>query len=168
MFMQQLIMEQEYKRSLEDEIDWKVVDQLHTATLNFSTTSLELKKMFFVLVGIAVPTLIKLSDSHLDLSLFVTLYVLTITFWSLDSYTYFFQEKLREKMDNHLKNIKDRNRPHVIVGYRNDLQEFTLENSRTPKNRRWRSATNSSVALYYILFGLNTVGLTLFLTGAIK
>jgi hypothetical protein len=27
----------EYKKTLEDEIDWKIIDQLHTATLNFLT-----------------------------------------------------------------------------------------------------------------------------------
>ena len=75
----------EYKRTLEDEIDWKVIDQLHTATVNFSSTSLELKKLFFVMVGIAVPSLIKLAGDKLDLSLFVTLYILTFTFWFIDS-----------------------------------------------------------------------------------
>ena len=99
----------EYKKSLEDEIDWKIIDQLHAATLNFSTTSLELKKLFFVLVGIAVPTLIKLAGDELDLSLFVTIYLISSTFWLLDSFTYFYQEKLREKMDKHFMQIRIRN-----------------------------------------------------------
>lgn len=79
----------EYKKSLEDEIDWKLIDQLHLATVNFSTMSLELKKLFFVLVGIAVPSLLKLAHDKLDISFFITLYILTITFWFLDSFTYF-------------------------------------------------------------------------------
>ena len=70
----------EYKKNLDDEIDWKIIDQLHTATINFSTTSLELKKLFFVLLGISVPTLTKLAGDKLDLSLFIAIYILIITF----------------------------------------------------------------------------------------
>lgn len=152
----------EYKKSLEDEIDWKVIDQLHAATVNFSTASLELKKLFFVIVGIAVPSLIKLAGDKLDISLFITLYILTITFWFLDSFTYFYQEKLREKMDKHFNEIRNRNKETLIM--RDDLkQDFTIETNRTQKDRLWRSVSNSSVRFYFVLFLLNSIGLILLL-----
>jgi hypothetical protein len=156
----------EYKRSLEDEIDWKVIDQLHTATVNFSTSSLELKKLYFVLVGITVPSLIKLSGDKLDLSLFITLYILTFTFWFMDSFTYFYQEKLREKMNEHFTEIKNRNKETLIIP---DAikQDFTIEVTRTPKNRLWRSVSNPSVRFYFILMLLNTIGIILFLNHCI-
>ncbi|MDN3671562.1 hypothetical protein QWY99_00590 [Flavobacterium branchiarum] len=152
----------EYVKSLDDEIDWKIIDQIHTATLNFSTTSLELKKIFLVLIGIAVPSLIKLAGDKIDTSLFVTIYLLALAFWSLDSFTYFYQEKLREKMDVHFANIKNRNLPTLtskpVIG-----DDFTLENSRTSSNRIRRSIVNLSVMLYMFVVGLNTVALVLYL-----
>lgn len=151
----------EYKKTLDDEIDWKIIDQLHTATLNFSTTSLELKKIFFVLVGIAVPSLIKLSGDKLDISLFVTLYVLSFTFWFLDSFTYFYQEKLREKMDKLFNQIKARNTKTIVISD-SSKQDFTIEKERTNKDRFFRSIFNSSVRLYWILISLNTLAIVLF------
>ena len=156
----------EYKKSVEDEIDWKIIDQLHSATSNFSTTSLELKKLLFVLVGIAVPSLIKLAGDKLDISLFVTIYMLSLTFWFLDSFTYFYQEKLREKMDKHFGLIKARNTDAIILpGKKAD--DFTLENNRTSSDRIKRSLTNPSVRLYMFAVGLNTIALILYLVGLI-
>ncbi|MDR1383849.1 MAG: hypothetical protein LBJ67_08410 [Planctomycetaceae bacterium] len=156
-------MEKEYKKSIDDEIDWKLIDQLHTATLHFSSTSLELKKIYFVLVGIAVPTLIKLASDKLDLSLFITLYLLTVTFWFLDSFTYFHQEKLREKMDKIFSQIKRRNQNKLIVS-----ETFTIESSRTSKHRLLRSMFNYSVGLYIILFSLNSITLLLYFRDIIR
>lgn len=156
----------EYKKSLEDEIDWKIIDQLHTATLNFSTTSLELKKIFFILIGIAVPVLIKLAGDKLDTSLFITIYLLGLTFWFLDSFTYFYQEKLREKMDKLFEQIKRRNKNPLIQTSKKE-DEFTLENNRTGSNRKRRSFTNPSVRLYMFIVVLNSIGYVLYLIGII-
>ncbi len=153
---------EEFKRSVQDEIDWKIIDQLHSATLNFSSTSLELKKLLFVLIGIAVPTLIKLAGDSLDLSLFITIYLLSITFWFLDSLTYYYQESLRERMDKRFSQIKQRNVEAIILPDK-IIDDFTLENSRTDKNRIKRSAFNPSVNLYIFVIGLNTIGLILYL-----
>ena len=149
----------EYKKSLEDEIDWKVIDQLHAATVNFSTSSLEIKKLFFVLIGVAVPSIIKLSGDKLDLSLFITLYILTFTFWFLDSFTYFYQEKLREKMNWHFNEIKNRNKESLIITDAIKEEGIIIESTRTRKNRIWRSAFNPSVRFYIVLFTLNSFGL---------
>jgi hypothetical protein len=157
----------EYKKSLEDEIDWKVIDQLHVATVNFSNTSLELKKLFFILVGIAVPCLIKLAGDSLDISLFITLYILTFTFWFLDSFTYYYQEKLREKMDKLFNQIKSRNKESPIP-IDKQQQDFTIEITRTQKDRLWRSASNPSVRFYFVFFILISIGLTLLLANVIR
>lgn len=54
-------MEQpEYKKSFEDEVDWVIIDQLHSATSRLSTASIELKNMFIILIGISIPAIIKL------------------------------------------------------------------------------------------------------------
>jgi hypothetical protein len=160
-------MSTEYKKTLDDEIDWKIIDQLHTATVNFSATSLELKKLFFVLLGITIPALIKLSGDKLDLSLFVTMYVLITTFWFFDSFTYFYQEKLREKMDSIFNKIKIRNKAEIILPD-NMKSEFTIETVRISKDRVWRSISNISLRFYFVLFIINTVALVLFLNQIIK
>jgi len=157
----------EYKKSLDDEIDWKIIDQLHSATLNFSTTSLELKKLLFVLIAIAVPSLIKLANDQLDTSLFITIYLLAFTFWFLDSFTYFYQEKLREKMDNHFSKIKIRNTEKLILE-KKEINDFTLENNRTSSDRIKRSLTNPSVRLYMFVIALNSIAYVLYLTEIIK
>lgn len=158
----------EYKRTVDDDIDWKVIDQLHSATNNFSSTSLELKKLFFVLVGIAVPSLIKLAGDKLDISFFITFYILISTFWFLDSFTYFYQEKLREKMDERFNQIKTRHKEDCIILPEEKKQGFTIESSRTSNNRIWRSIFNSSLRIYWILLILNSIGTLLFLMDIIQ
>lgn len=150
----------EYRKTIEDEIDWKVIDQLHSATSTFSNTSLELKKLYFVLVGIAIPSLIKLAKDNLDLSLFITIYFLTFAFWLLDSFTYFYQEKLRAKMNSLFLEIRNRNAADksVIVD-----DEITLETSRKQTSRLARSLFNSSLFLYLIIFIFNSIALIAFL-----
>jgi len=153
----------EYKRTVDDDIDWKVIDQLHSATNNFSSTSLELKKLFFVLVGIAVPSLIKLAGDKLEISFFITFYILISTFWFLDSFTYFYQEKLREKMDERFNQIKTRHKEDSVILPEDKKQDFTIESSRTSKNRIWRSIFNSSLRIYWVLLIVNSIGTILFL-----
>lgn len=161
-------MPKEYQPNLEDQIDWKIIDQLHVATTTFSSTSLELKKLFFVLLGISMPALIKLAGDRLDISLFFVIYLLTITFWYLDSFTYYYQEKLRSKMDKHFSLIKERNNENrLISNTEKPLEEFTIEKNRIEKTRLIRSVFNMSVRLYPILIVLTSVALILFLNGII-
>lgn len=158
----------EYKRSVEDEIDWKIIDQLHAATVSFSSTSLELKKLLFVLIGIAVPSLVKLAGDKLDYSLFSTIYIFVLTFWFFDSFTYFYQEKLREKMDHLFNQIRERNKNVLVVSADGNPKEFTLEKTRTNKTRIWRSITNPSMRFYIILLLVNSIGFILFVKDIIK
>lgn len=149
-----------YEKSLEDEIDWKVIDQLHAATNFFASTSTELKKIFFTLIVIAIPTLIKLSGDKIDRALFISIYILTFLFWILDSYTYFYQDKLREKMNLLFNDIKNRNKTENMQG--NNEEEVTIEINRTSKNRLKRSLFNYSMSLYLLVFIVNLLALILF------
>lgn len=158
----------EYNRTVDDDIDWKVIDQLHAATNNFSKTSLELKKLFFILVGISVPALLKLAGDKLEISFFITFYIYILAFWFLDSFTYFFQDKLREKMNEKFINIKTRHKEDCRIDSDKNKQEFTIENTRNSKNRLWRSIFNTSLSIYWILLFLNSIGIGLFLSGVIR
>ncbi|MCD0457174.1 hypothetical protein LPB85_17115 [Chryseobacterium sp. LC2016-27] len=149
-----------YEKSLEDEIDWKVIDQLHTATNFFASTSTELKKIFFTLIVIAIPTLIKLSGDKLDRALFISIFVLTFLFWILDSYTYFYQDKLREKMNLLFNDIKNRNKTENMPD--SNEEEVTIEIDRTSENRLKRSLFNYSMFLYLLVFIINLLATILF------
>ena len=161
-------MEQpEYKKSFEDEVDWVIIDQLHSATSRFSTASIELKKMFIILIGISIPAIIKLTDSKLDESLFVTIYVLTFTFWYLDGFTYFYQENLRAKMDERFEKLKRKNTVSEIEDENSETDEYTLPDDRKKSDRWSRAFLNSSVRIYQIFFILNTIAFVLFIKGII-
>lgn len=99
----------ERDEKIEERIDWKNIDQLHNATVNFSKNSLEIKKLLFVVIGISTPLIINLSNNKLDTSLFISLYIILIPFWIFDSYTYYYQKKLRAKMEGLFIEIKNRN-----------------------------------------------------------
>jgi len=161
-------MEQpEYKKSFEDEVDWVIIEQLHSATSRFSTASIELKKMFIILIGISIPAIIKLTDSKLDESLFVTIYVLTFTFWYLDGFTYFYQENLRAKMDERFEKLKRKNTVSETDDENSETDEYTLPDDRKKSDRWSRAFLNSSVRIYQIFFILNTIAFVLFIKGII-
>jgi hypothetical protein len=161
------MINREYKKSFEDEVDWTIIDQLHSATSRFSTASIELKKMFIILIGISIPAIIKLTDSKLDESLFVTIYVLTFTFWYLDGFTYFYQENLRAKMDERFEKLKRKNTVSATEDENSETDEYTLPDDRKKSDRWSRAFLNSSVRIYQIFFILNTIAFVLFIKGII-
>lgn len=148
----------EYKRSIEDEIDWKIIGQLHNATNNFSSKSLEIKRMFVLFIGVLIPVAIKLSNDALHWTLFASLYVAIICFWLVDSYTYFFQEKLRGLMDKRFVSISFRNGVANSEDY--VIKRERVENRGLIKSLA-KSMFNFSHLLYYKLFFLNSAALGL-------
>lgn len=69
---------------IQDKIDFKLIDQLHSATLNFSKASIQIKQMMFALAAIMGPILIKLAGDALDKSLFICMYIIPFSgFWIL-------------------------------------------------------------------------------------
>lgn len=148
-----------FKKTVEDEVDFKLIDQLHASTLNFSSTSTELKKILFVLIGIAIPTIIKLSNNSLDISLFIAIFILLFTFWFLDSFTNYYQVKLRLLMDIKFRDVLRRNNVDEIkiVNYK-----LTIDIERGKGSLIWKAMFNSSIYIYIILIFLNAICLLLF------
>lgn len=99
----------ENSENIEDKIDWKKIDQLHNATINFSKNSLEIKKLLFVVIGISTPLIINLCNNQLNVALFISLYIIIFAFWVFDSYTYYYQKKLRFQMDYYFEQVLSRN-----------------------------------------------------------
>ncbi len=155
-----------YTKSLQDEIDWKIIDQLHNATLNFSNKSLEVKKLFVASISIVIPSILKITKESLDLSIFVTLYCLIVIFWLLDSYTNYYQVKLRGKMDKKFEEILKRNNGKKIecsVEY----DEFTIEKDRVDSIKIVDILFSKSHLIYLLFLISNTLGIILFFGGVI-
>lgn len=69
-------------------------------------------------------------------------------------------------MDHHFKNIKSRNKDLIIP---NKIQnEFTLDDSRTKKDRILRSLWNPSIYFYFALIVINTIACVLYATDIIS
>lgn len=134
--------------SIENEIDWKIIDQLHNAANNFSKTTIEVKKLLFVVIGISSPIIVNLCDKKLDKALFLSLYIFVIIFWLFDSFNYYYQEKLRESMDKRFERLKRRN-SNLKLNENDEKDEFTLPDNRIKSSRFLRSIFNVSNLLFY-------------------
>ena len=140
----QMNMPPEKQRDIDSEIDWKIIDQLHNAVLNFSRSSMQAKKIMFTLLGIFVAAMIQTPSLSLVVRWFPVVIGIVLLFWTFDSFTYFYQEKLRADMDARFDAIRKR-----YTG--NSKDEFTLPNKRQKKGRFWRSVLNWSVIFYPVI-----------------
>lgn len=130
----------------EDTLDLKTLDQLHNVVLEFGKTSQELKKLCVGLVT-AVPTLIfAITDSKLDASIFVAGLFIATSFWIADSYTYYYQDKVRVRMADIFNDIRARN------GLPTNAPGVGMSTAgRIAKTRLARSLFNPSQLVYGLL-----------------
>ena len=157
----ELNMPQEKPRDINSEIDWKIIDQLHNAVLNFSTNSMQAKKIMFTLLGIFVAAMTKAPTIYSVERWFPVIIGIVVLFWAFDSYTYY-QEKLRAAMDVRFEAIKRR----YINARNNDV--FTLPDNRQKGCRLWRSAFNGSVLFYPVIIAIVIVCWVLIEEGIIQ
>lgn len=129
-----------------DTLDLKQIDQLHDVTLEFSKTSQELKKLAVGLVS-TVPLLIfKLTNNQLDHAVFMAGSVIVVSFWLVDAYTYFYQEKVRERMTEIGTALCHRH------GIMDSLPGIGMPLSKRPARERLRrSLFNPSQLLYAVM-----------------
>lgn len=139
----QLNMPLEKPKDIDSEVDWKIIDQLHNVVLSFSRNSMQAKKIMFTILGVFVAAMLQVSDPKSCVQWFPFVIAIVFMFWMFDSYTYFYQEKLREKMDERLRAIKKR------YSSRDVDDELTLPDRRTAGCRVIRSLFNTSVLFFY-------------------
>lgn len=132
----------EEKRDIDSEIDWKIIDQLHNAVLNFSRNSMQAKKIMFAMLGVFVTFMLQVKNFSIIIKWFPIVIVIVCLFWAFDSHTYYYQEKLRAAIDARFRLLKKRY-PNTNL---ND--ELTLPDTRKSCGRFWRSLFNVSVAFY--------------------
>lgn len=123
-----------------DVIDWKIVDQLHDATLKISNDCFEYKKLCVAVVAGVIALMVKFgSEDNLEF-VFAVCGLVCLGFWFSDSIAYYYQRSLRRRMTAKLNKIAERNSADV---------EENIEN---PK--MWSSIFNRSMSLYFVLLAV--------------
>jgi hypothetical protein len=155
-----------YVKSLEDELDWKLLEQLHGAVSQISGFCFEIKKFCVTTTFFVLTLLVKFTSNNLDQSLFITAIIIPLCFWFLDSVGYYYQVKLRGTMQNIREKIQTRGSGNIvshtgekiIADERVDLPRYKLV---------FNSFANHSMWLYAIMILLNIFAWYLFTCGEI-
>lgn len=157
----QLNMPSEKPRDIDSEIDWKIIDQLHNAVLNFSRNSMQAKKIMFTLLGIFVAAMLQAPSLCAVTRWFPVVIAIVALFWAFDASTYYYQEKLRALMDVRFKALKKRYSTEL------NTDDFTLPDKREGGCRVMRSIFNGSVAFYPVIIVLVVIFWVLIVRGVI-
>ncbi len=158
---------QPYVRTLADELDWKLLDQLHSAASQISGFCFEIKKFCVTTTFVVLALLIKFTSDTLDTSLFVAGALIPLCFWFLDSIAYYYQVKLRGTMDVIRSNIKERGH----VNNESSNTENTISNDRVNKplpSKIKDAFINNSMWLYLFMVVIDVIAWNLFKTGDIS
>ncbi|HTC33323.1 MAG TPA: hypothetical protein VK724_08125 [Bryobacteraceae bacterium] len=156
-----------YVKTLEDELDWKLLDQLAGVVTQISSFCFEIKK-FCVTTAFVVLTLIaSFTRAKVDHSLFVAGLVVPICFWFLDSVAYFYQVKLRGSMDSIRERIVSRG--GQIGGSSAIGQVISPKRaSRSGSGKVFDAAFNHSMWLYGLMLLIDLVVWGLFVNRSIS
>ncbi|MEU5277743.1 hypothetical protein AB0G87_15145 [Streptomyces asoensis] len=136
-----------------DDLDKDQLDQLHAATLKASEACLELKKLC-ALTLVPVGTIItSFGDKRPGPSLFLAGILVIIAFWVADSFSYYYQRKLRVAMTEIWRRRAGRCTHPAPGASESDPPVIPTPSAVTA----WRAAFNASMAYYAILGGLSAL-----------
>jgi hypothetical protein len=146
----------EYKRTVEDDLDWSLLNQLHSVVLQIGTFCFRTKQVCLTVL-IAVLGIIRALDGEsVQQSFFAAGILIPVVFWFLDSVGYFYQVKLRGIMDGVRDNIQKRHNDTGIVGINNEI----IADERVSRSSLLRvidSLFNHSMWLYPVLIAVSLV-----------
>lgn len=173
-----------YQKSLIDEIDFKIVDQLYGAVSQISNFCFEIKKLCVATLFIVFTFIIKFTDDNLDSIIFKSSYCMIISFWFLDAVAYYYQVKLRGKMqikleelsNRHnnattLKNVVELPRGCSSTKASNDIKGSVIDPKRIEGalfSRILNAGINHSMWIYLILITMSIASHVLYSIGWIK
>lgn len=136
-----------------DDLDREQLEQLHAATLRASDSCFELKKLC---ATVLVPTATLISvftDERVNIAMFVAAALVVTGFWIADSFSYYYQRKLRAAM-------------RVIWLRRGARLEPPYVDVPAPlRVSWWRAGLNTSMVFYLILGLILAVGFALLQAG---
>jgi hypothetical protein len=156
-----------YTKTFEDELDWKLFDQLYGVVSQISSFCFETKKFCVTTEFVVLTLMVKFTAERLDHSLFVTGLVIPVCFWFLDAVGYYYQVKLRGTMESIRLRLADRNSRQIVgIG---GAPIISNERTQRPLLRRaFDASANHSMWLYGFLVGIDLLVWALFATGAIR
>lgn len=157
----------EYKRTIDDELDWSLLNQLHSVVLQMSTFCFRTKQVCLTVLVAIVGLIATFTSEKLDTSVFVAGALIPICFWFLDSIAYYYQVKLRGLMDSIRDQIYKRHGESVLRGPNLEvIADTRIDKSAT--KRLQDAFFNHSMWLYLVLFLINCVLWGAYLVGSIK
>lgn len=156
-----------YTKSLNDELDWKLLDQLHSVVAQISSFCFEIKKFCVTTLFVVMAVMVKFTSDKLDHSIFVAGFIITTCFWFLDSTAYFYQVKLRGAMES----IRERIASRGELPAPTSEESAVIDHSRVSVSRSRRviaAGMNPSMLLYVLLWIVNSLVWVLYCCGIIK
>ncbi|ASR89687.1 hypothetical protein [Alcaligenes faecalis] len=156
-----------YTKSLQDELDWKLLDQLHGVVTQISSFCFEIKKFCVTTLFVVMTLIVKFTSDKLDHSIFVAALLIPVCFWFLDATGYFYQVKLRGTMESIRQRLTSRDENSLVSG----TGAVVIAPSRASASIRDRvvdAGFNHSMWLYLLLVLINMVVWLLFVAGCIK
>lgn len=153
-----------YTKSLADELDWKLLDQLHNAVSQISGFCFEIKKFCVTTTFIVLTLLVKFTSNKLDDAIFVAGFIIPFCFWFLDSIGYYYQVKLRGTMEAIRTNIKERAEINIITNER-VISKERIEKKLLSKVKN--SFFNNSMWLYVFMITIDIIVWGLYKAGNI-
>ena len=156
-----------YTKTLQDELDWKLLDQLSSVVGQISSFCFETKKFCVTTLFVVLTLMVKFTTDKLDTSLFVAALCIPLCFWFLDSTGYFYQVKLRGTMEQIRARLASRDaRPLVAADGTGIIAPDRVNVSNYRKVRD--CAINHSMWLYAVLVAADLGVWMLFWAGKIK
>lgn len=147
-----------YTRSLEDELEWKLIDQLHGAVSQLSGFCFETKKFCITTLFAVLAFITKFTNEKLDSSLFITVAIITVVFWFLDSTSYFYQVKLRGRMQKAQKQLIENNKEQPSPTPDETPEYIAPSRVDAPLIKRVMNAgLNNSMWIYAFLLIINSI-----------
>lgn len=156
-----------YTRTLQDELDWKLLDQLYGVVAQISSFCFEIKKFCVTTIFIVMTITIKVTSNKLDHSIFVAGLFIPICFWFLDATGYFYQVKLRGSMESIRQRFASRDEKFLVSPA--GIKVIAPSRVHAPLFTRIMNAGfNHSMWLYLLLITSDLGVWLLFVTGIIK
>lgn len=100
--------------NINTELDLKSIDQLHGAIIHISRNSFELKRLCLSLLVGAATLIVSFADSNAGSpnlngnSFWIGALIIVASFWILDAQSYYYQLKLRRRMNDLARDVVDR------------------------------------------------------------
>jgi hypothetical protein len=156
-----------YTKSLQDELDWKLLDQLYGVVAQISSFCFEIKKFCVTTLFVVMTLMVKFTSDKLDHSIFLAGLLVPICFWFLDATGYFYQVKLRGTMESIRQRLASRDQKPLVAA-NGAVVIAPSRASASVRDRLVDAGFNHSMWLYGLLVFIDVVVWLLFIGGGIK